>query len=44
MWASSKAEEGLECGHGLPPAIMSEDEFVEIRLELIAAHTVIGSG
>ena len=41
--ASSKAEHGLECGHGLPPAIMAEDEFIEIKLELIAAHTVIGS-
>ena len=33
MWASSKAEEGLECGHGLPPAIMAENEFIEIKLE-----------
>jgi hypothetical protein len=24
-------------------AIMAKDEFIEIKLELIAAHTVIGS-
>ena len=40
---SSKAEEGLERGHGLPPAIVAKDEFIEVNLELTAAHAVIGS-
>jgi hypothetical protein len=33
----------LKCRHGLPAPIMAEDEFVEVDLELIAAHAVIGS-
>ena len=38
-----KAEQGLERGHRLPPPIVAKYEFVEINLELIAAHTVMGS-
>src|ERR1700720_193024 len=39
----SEAEERLERGHGLLPPVVAKDEFVEIDLELIAAHTVISS-
>ena len=39
----SEAEQGLERGHGYSPTIVAKDEFVEINLELIAAHTVVGS-
>jgi hypothetical protein len=33
----------LERSHRLPPAIVAKDEFIEINLELIAAHAMIGS-
>ena len=38
-----QTEQGLEGGHGLPAAIVAEDEFIKINLKLIAAHAVIGS-
>ena len=41
--SGSETEQGLERGHRLPPAIMAKDEFVEINLELITAHAMIGS-
>src|SRR5713226_7819528 len=37
-----EAEEGLEGGHRLLAAIVSEDKFVEVHLELTSAHAVIG--
>ena len=40
----AEAEQGLERSHRLPPAIVAKDEFIEINLELIAAHAMIGSG
>ncbi len=39
----SEAEECLERDHGEPPAIMAKDEFIEVDLELITAHAVVGS-
>ena len=39
----SETEQGLKCSHGLTPTIVAKDEFVEVSLELIAAHTVVGS-
>ena len=41
--SGSEAEQGLERGHGLPAPIVAKYEFVEIDLELIAAHPVVGS-
>src|ERR1017187_990761 len=41
--ASPKAEQGLKCGHGPSSAIMAEDEFIEITLELVAAYPVVSS-
>ena len=38
---SPEAEEGLEGGHRLLPAIVSEDKFVEVDLELGLAHSVV---
>jgi len=43
MVESSKAKESLEGGHGLPPAVVSEDKLVEIHLELTAAYAVVGA-
>ena len=43
MVESSKAKESLESGHGLPPAVVSEDELVEVDLELTTADAVMGS-
>lgn len=40
---SLKTEESLERGHGLPPTIVSEDELVEVDLELSAADAVMGA-
>ena len=42
LMAGSKSKQSLEGCHRLPPAIVSKDEFVEVNLELIAAHTVVG--
>jgi hypothetical protein len=39
--ARSKAQQSLEGSQGLAPAIVAKDEFVEINLELTAAHPVI---
>jgi predicted nuclease with RNAse H fold len=39
---SPKAEQRLKGGHGLFTAIVPKDKLVQIRLELRAAHTVIG--
>src|SRR5260370_30329136 len=39
----SAGEQRLERRHGLLPPVVAKDEFVEIDLELIAAHTVISS-
>src|SRR4029453_6143299 len=41
--SSSEAKEGLKCGCGGSAAIVPEDEFVEVDLELRLAHSVIGS-
>ena len=38
-----ESKQGLERGHGLPPTIVAKDKFVEINLQLIAAHAVVGS-
>ena len=43
MVESSKAQESLESGHGLPPAVVSEDELVEVDLELTATNAVVGA-
>ena len=43
MVESSKAKESLEGGHGLSPAVVSEDELVELHLELTAAYAVVGA-
>ncbi len=40
---SSEAEESLEGSHGVPPAIVPEDELVKIDLELRAAHPVVSA-
>src|SRR5450759_3532417 len=42
--AGCEAEEGLECSHGSPPVIVAKNEFIEVCLELSAAHTMVGSG
>ena len=39
----SQAEESLEGGHGLLPAVVPEDELVKVDLELAAAHAVVGA-
>jgi hypothetical protein len=41
MVESSKAKESLESGHGLPPAVVSEDELVEVDGELTPAYAVV---
>jgi len=43
MVESSKAKDSLESGHGLPPAVVSEDELIEIDLELTPAYAVVGA-
>ena len=43
MVESSKAKESLESGHGLPPAVVSEDELVELDLELTTADAMVGA-
>jgi len=43
MVQSSKPKESLESGHGLPPTVMSEDELIEVGLELTPADTVVGA-
>ena len=43
MVDSSKAKESLESRHRLPPAVVSEDELVEVDLELTAAYAVVGA-
>ena len=43
MVESSKAKESLESGHGLPSAVVSEDELVEVDLELTAADAMVGA-
>jgi len=40
---SFQAKESLESGHGLPPTVVSEDELVEVDLELAAANAVVGA-
>lgn len=40
---TSETKESLESGHGPPPAVVSEDEPVEIGLELTAANSVVGA-
>lgn len=40
---ASQAEQGLEGRHRLLAAIVPKDELVEIRLQLRAAHAVIGA-
>src|SRR5215470_4156061 len=40
---SPETEQGLEGGHWLPAPIVAKDEFIDINLELSAAHTVMGS-
>src|ERR1035441_5230808 len=44
LMAGCETEEGLECGHGSPPVIVAKNEFIEVCLELSAAHTMVGSG
>src|ERR1019366_1863009 len=39
----SEAEDSLERAHGHSPPIVAKNEFIEIRLKLVAAHTVVGS-
>ncbi len=38
-----ETKEGLECSHGLPPAVVPKDELVEVDLELGAANAVVGA-
>ena len=38
----SESRQGLERCHRLLAPIMAKDEFIKIRLELIAAHAVMG--
>ena len=40
---SSEAEESLESSHGLPSAIVPEDELIKVDLELRAAHPVVSA-
>ena len=44
LMAGCETEEGLECSHGPPPVIVAKNEFIEVCLELSAAHTMVGSG
>jgi len=39
----SKAQQDLEGSHGLPAAIVTKDELIQVSGELIATDTVIGS-
>jgi hypothetical protein len=43
MVESSQAKQSLKSGHGLPPTVVSENELVEVDLELTAADAVVGS-
>src|SRR6266536_4178229 len=40
---AAKAEQGLKSRHRLPASIVSENELVQIHLQLRAADTVIGA-
>lgn len=40
---SPQTEQGLECSHGCPAAVVAENKLIQINLELIPAYTVMGS-
>src|SRR6516225_9114832 len=40
--SSAEAEEGLERGHWLFPAVVPKDELIKVRLELSSADAVVG--
>src|SRR6516225_7383440 len=40
--SSAQAEEGLERGHRLFPAVVPKDELIKVRLELSSADAVVG--
>ena len=39
----TEAKQGLECSHGCLATIVPKNELIQINLELIAAHAMIGS-
>ena len=39
----AEAEQCLECSHGFLATIVPKNELIQINLELIAAHAMIGS-
>lgn len=39
----SETEQGLKSGHRCLAAIVAEGELVQVNLELLAAHTVVGA-
>lgn len=41
--ASPKTEQGLERSHRCPATVVAENELIQINLELVPAHAVIGS-
>src|SRR5487761_165640 len=41
--ASPKAEQGLERSHRCPATVVTENELIQVNLELMPAHAVIGS-
>jgi len=40
---ASEAQQSLEGGHRMPATIMPKHELIEIHLELLPAHPVVGS-
>ena len=39
----TQAAQSLKCGHRLPPPVVTKDELVQVHLELLLAHAVVGS-
>ena len=40
---TAQAEQSLKSGHRLPPSVVTKDELVQVHLELLLAHSVVGS-
>ena len=39
----SEAEQGLKSGHRCLPSIVTENELIQVNLELLATHAVVGA-
>ena len=43
LFCRAQAEQSLKSGHRLPPPVVTKDELVQVHLELLLAHSVVGS-